>query len=221
MTMDKNEQHTVHVLKGHSRPVLFEMNDDGSFTMTFDWYEWWDISSEQIHFPDPSELHQWMDTKGIEFPATFLDNLYQHYLKNPQLPPMPSPTTWHASIDDLLSLTQRQFDVYWRLSYESPDDNRNVESFDTLSEAMGFLGQTGALATIPGNGASVMIGSITLYNTHFTSRGIDRGDCHVNPSMEEHTCDLFNQLLAVERQNIVACENQSIPEADHAVAACT
>lgn len=213
-----NKQHTVHVLHGHSRPVLFEMHDDGSFTATFDYYDRnGDLSDEQIHFQEPGELHKWMDGKGIEFPSDFLRNLNQHYLKNPELPPMPSPTTWHATVDDVLSLTLRQFDVYWHLSYESADDSDNVDSFETLTEAMAFLGETGALAAIPGNGASIMIGSITLYDSHFTSRGIDRGDSHVNPGMKERTCDLYNQILAIEKQNNVLSETPSIDEAEHAV----
>ena len=132
---------------------------------------------------------RWLCTEGCVLPASCVSVLESEGIG--------APREWHVTVDDIVAMHERAFAVNWNLSWESPDIT-NWDTFDTLSEAYEFLGETGAMQTLPGNSGLIVLGSVRLYSTHFTSSGFDRGDSHIDPTMRYVRHDLFTKLMALE-----------------------
>ncbi|HEX7648339.1 MAG TPA: hypothetical protein VF450_13105 [Noviherbaspirillum sp.] len=213
MWFDPSKFHTVHVVSGSSYPVHFCMNADGSFKIIVEEENDWDGNNfVDFDFTSPSELQVDLDKLAFVLPRNFMDSLAKHYADGSSHRAMPAPMTWPVTIEDVIQLQQRWYVVSWSLSYESADTD-NSDSFESLTEAIEFLRETGAMMALPGNSGSIAIGSYPLYGTHFTSKGIDRGDSHINPTMKATVGALYDQILAFEKQQTHSI--QPVAEACH------
>ena len=110
-----------------------------------------------------------------------------------------APISWPVVLHDLLRLRTKTFTASWSLSYESPDDPENVESFGSLREVYACLAYAGALSAVPGNSGSIKIGSVRIFSTHFRSAGLDQGHSHINPSIRSTRTDLYDAVQQLEQ----------------------
>jgi hypothetical protein len=197
--------HRVHILRGSDKPIYMVSNNDGSIEIKPTRYddeskELWQKCEEYIDggisLESGASLEQWLARNEFVLPSQYLNDLSAGTLS--------SDITYFPSFDDITKYRQRRFengqgcfDIQWSLSHESADSS-NYASFDTLSEARSCLGRTGALQAIAGNYGKISIGSFTLYNSHFTSQGMDRGDSAINPSTKQTYPAVYSELLEFE-----------------------
>lgn len=108
-------------------------------------------------------------------------------------------TSYAPTLEDITGLDGEPFKAYWSLSYESADDESNESTFESLTEAYEHIGMEGALASTPGNSASIYVGNIKVFDTHVKCDGIDMGDSPINPTSVHKKNNLFDQILAHEK----------------------
>ncbi|MGF6440055.1 hypothetical protein [Paraburkholderia youngii] len=187
--------HVVDVIAGAEDELLVALQPSGSFIVIRK--EMVDIGAGdfekrdiQYRFSATFDLLGWLDAEGIVVPQSFTARLQSGF-------PGKDARAWRATLADVTRFIDRKYVVSWRLSCEDAD-TQNCETVGTVAEAFEILGSEGAMQALPGNSASIWLGSIELYSTHFRSSGIDRGDSHRDPTMQTAEGDLLEQIQAFE-----------------------
>jgi hypothetical protein len=210
--LSKSYCHRVHALIGRDKPLFLVVNDDGVINVNLrddgelsedDFNKFfggdYDVMEKGIHFSDPTDSEIWLAKHEIIVPNQYLIDLRDGTLSS-------TTNTYEPTLDDIKQIDGLElFKITWDLSYEDTE-TINRDSFETLSEARKCLGETGALSAVPGNAASISIGSCRLFSSHFESSGFDRGDSHINPRTQTSATDLYYGLLDLEKKKEIELE---------------
>lgn len=191
---EKRRWHVVHVLSGGQRPLWVRARAGSGLDVVRS-EDREDSGSGEYRFQDRQALLEWFLSRNYVVPSAFLEALESG---------LGTPREWKPDIADLGNVRQRSFRVYWRLSWENAEIE-NWETFDNLTEAGEFLGETGVYMALPGNYGAIYLGSMRLHSTRFESDGVDRGDSQINPRAESIDHALYRCIVDAEAAATPVC----------------